>query len=162
MTDEQQPTPTEKRAGSASPPGVLLLGLLSVGGLLGFAVAYGLILNRTAPDPPAIVPEATRPVAVPAPMPGSPGPQGPKGDPGPQGERGPPGRPGDPGIRVLRLDCAGGSCTVKCDDDEVLLTAHCGIGRASAIYPTQQTALCRSPGTARVEIVAACVKVPPR
>jgi hypothetical protein len=40
----------------------------------------------------------------------------------------------------------------------VLLTAHCGIGRTAAVYPTEHSALCRSRGTARVEVVAACVK----
>jgi hypothetical protein len=83
------------------------------------------------------------------------GPRG-NGPPGPIGPR------GDPGIRIVRHDCAGGNCTVECDDDEVLLTAHCGIGRAPAVYPTEHSALCRSRGTAKVEVVVACVKLSPR
>ena len=46
----------------------------------------------------------------------------------------------------------------QCEPDEVLLTAHCGVGRTQAIYPTEHSALCRSRSTARVEVVAACVR----
>jgi hypothetical protein len=58
----------------------------------------------------------------------------------------------------VRSECATGNCTLTCDPDEVLLTAHCGVGRAQAVYPTEHSALCRSPGRAKVEIVVACVK----
>ena len=47
---------------------------------------------------------------------------------------------------------------MQCEPDEVLLTAHCGVGRQPAIYPTESSALCRSRSNARVEVVAACVK----
>jgi hypothetical protein len=131
---------------------------LSALGLLGFVIVYGLLLEKTAPAPHAATPAAPAPVRVVS----EPGVPGPKGDPGPRGERGPPGPPGDPGIRIVREDCAVSNCTMRCGDDEVMLTAHCGIGRTPAVYPTQQSALCRSPGSARVEMVAACVKVAPR
>jgi hypothetical protein len=62
----------------------------------------------------------------------------------------------------VRRDCGGGNCTVECDDDEMLLTAHCGAGRTPAAYPTDHSALCRSRGNAKVEVVAACLKLPPR
>ena len=139
MSDQPAPTPPPNPPQRLASPGALALGILSACGLIGFIVVYGLILERTAP-------------AVP----------GPKGDPGPRGERGPAGPPGDPGIRIVREECTGNNCTVRCGEDEVLLTAHCGVGRTPAVYPTQHSALCRSPGSARVEMVVACVKVPPR
>jgi len=58
----------------------------------------------------------------------------------------------------VRSTCNGGDCSLQCEADEVLLTAHCGVGRAAAIYPTESSALCRSRSNARVEVVAACVK----
>jgi len=129
--------------------------MLSAFGLIGFVAVFVFVLGR-----PAVSPEPVAPKAVAAqPVAGVPGA---KGDPGPRGERGPPGPRGDPGIRMIRRDCTGGNCTVQCDDDEVLLTAHCGVGRAQAVYPTEHSALCRSRATAKVQIVAACVKLSPR
>jgi hypothetical protein len=69
--------------------------------------------------------------------PGQPGPPGPKGDPGAAGPAGPVGAAGPPGpqgaegppspsLRVLRNDCLGGSCTLACRGDEVLVSAYCG------------------------------------
>jgi len=162
---DQLDQPAAKSAPSASQqhtasPGALALGILSALGLIGFIVVYGLILERTAPAPQAAVSPTPLPVTT-APEPTPPVP-GPKGDPGPRGERGPPGPRGEPGIRVVREDCTVSNCTVRCGEDEILLTAHCGIGRTPAVYPTQQSALCRSPGSARVEMVAACIKGSPR
>ena len=153
-----------KPSSSRSKPGTLLLGILSVGGLLGFVIAYGLLLNRGAPPQstaPVVSGEAVPAVAGREGASGPRGPAGPKGDAGPRGERGPQGTPGDAGIRMIRQACAAGDCTVECADGEMLLTAHCGIGRNQAIYPTEKSALCRSRGTARVEVVAACVKLSP-
>ena len=134
-----------------------LLGALAAFGLTGFVVVFGLVLSRAmigpqsaVPPPPKAQPSTALPAA--------------RSVPGPRGERGPQGAPGprgDAGIRILRNDCVGGNCTVQCEDDEVLLTAHCGIGRAPAVYPTEHSALCRSRGTARVEVVATCVKISP-
>jgi hypothetical protein len=84
--------------------------------------------------------------------------QGPQGNPGPAGPPGPRGATGDAGIRIVRLACNTGDCTMQCEPNEVLLTAHCGVGRTPAIYPTESSALCRSRSNARVEVVAACVK----
>jgi hypothetical protein len=137
---------------------VWVLGALSALGLIGFVVVFGLVLGHTTtiPQPAtANVPKGTETQHVTG-MPGA------KGDPGPRGERGPPGPRGDAGVRIVRHNCAGGDCTLACDDDEVLLTAHCGVGRAQAVYPTERSALCRSRATARVEVVAACVKLSPR
>jgi hypothetical protein len=130
-----------------------LLGLLSTLVLLGFIVVFGIVLNQKDMLPSA---EARPPPGAVAGEPGR------KGDPGPPGERGLPGPRGEPGVRIVRVNCAASDCSMKCDHDEVLLTAHCGIGRAQAIYPTQHSALCRSRGTADVELVAACVKISPR
>jgi hypothetical protein len=141
--------------------GVWALATLSALGLIGFVVVFGFVLARTVPGPRVLGPEGTGAASAHS----AAGPLGSKGDPGPRGERGPPGPVGprgDPGIRIVRHDCAGGNCTVACDDDEVLLTAHCGIGRTPAVYPTEHSALCRSRGTAKVEVVVACVKLSPR
>jgi hypothetical protein len=117
-------------------PSEWTLGGLGAVGLVGFAVIFVLVLNDTLAAPPAAEPDAVRttPASTVGAAPSMPA----RGEPGPRGERGPAGpagRPGDPGIRILRSDCVGGNCTVNCDDGEVLLTAHCGIGRTPAIYP---------------------------
>jgi hypothetical protein len=145
----------------------MLLGLLSAVGLGGFVVAYGLILDRTAPAPRAAEPEVARIVSapvMPAAAPAQPvqGRPGPKGDPGQRGEQGPAGPRGEAGVRMVRQPCGVGDCTVECADDEMILTAHCGIGRIPAVYPNEHSALCRSRGTAKVDVVAACVKLSPR
>jgi hypothetical protein len=51
---------------------------------------------------------------------------------------------------------------VRCDVSEVLLTAYCGVGRTPAVYTSDSSAICRSRSTAKVQIVAACVKAPPQ
>jgi hypothetical protein len=138
------------------PASAWLLAALSIVGLVGFVATFAFVLSQTSVIPRAAAPAAPKPAAI---VPGSV-----MGERGPQGERGPPGPPGragDPGVRILRHDCAGGNCTVQCNDDEVLLTAHCGVGRTPAVYPTQHSALCRTRGTAKVEIVAACVRSSP-
>jgi len=127
-------------------------------------VAFGLVLLRADAPEVAAAPGTAMPVGV---ISGpdatnriaAPGPPGPRGDRGPPGPPGPQGPAGDAGIRIVRVDCPTGNCTAQCESDEVLLTAHCGVGRAQAVYPTAHSALCRSPRTtAKVEVVAACVK----
>ena len=173
MSVEEQPSATENttatlaeapRRGWASPE-LWLLGAMGILGLVGFVVAFSLIIARTTVDPQAAAQGAPRvqtPGAAPSsfatPQPqaaGQPGPPGPQGPPGPAGPRG---AAGDAGIRIVRLACNTGDCTLQCEPDEVLLTAHCGVGRTQAIYPTETSALCRSRSTARVEVVAACVR----
>jgi hypothetical protein len=138
---------------------------LGVAGLAGFVATFVLVVGHWDVSP-AAAPEAlgasqtvqrtvTTGVGGAYPVKGDPGP---RGEPGPAGPPGPSGPPGDPGIRILRSECAGGNCTVQCESDEVLLTAHCGVGRTPAVYPSQNSALCRSRATAKVEIVAACVR----
>lgn len=170
--EEQQPPaaeatePTPPHRGWPSPE-VWLLGAMGIFGLIGFVVAFGLVMARTTPDPQAATQSAQRgqapgaaqsfagPQAAGQQGAGQPGPPGPQGPAGPQGPRG---AAGDPGIRIVRLACSTGDCTLQCEPDEVLLTAHCGVGRTQAIYPTEHSALCRSRSTARVEVVAACVR----
>ena len=162
MSDEQQPATETKPASRWPAPEVWLLGTLGVFGLIGFVVAFGLVMARTTPDPEAAVPKADAAAAaamrqlvtVPQGIPQ----RGAQGDPGPPGPPGPRGAAGDAGIRIVRLACNGGDCTLQCEPSEVLLTAHCGVGRTPAIYPTEASALCRSRSNARVEVVAACVK----
>jgi hypothetical protein len=178
-TEEQQPPATEAATTetlSAAPrrgwpsPEVWLLGAMGIFGLIGFIVAFGLVMARTTADPQA----ATQRVQTPGQAQSFVSPQqqaagqqgigqglgqsGPPGPQGPAGPAGPRGATGDPGIRIVRLACNTGDCTLQCEPDEVLLTAHCGVGRTQAIYPTEQSALCRSRSTARVEVVAACVR----
>jgi hypothetical protein len=134
------------------------LAILGVLGLLGFAATFIAVLGQPETAPPPAPAMRAAPVENPAPRVET---VGIRGEPGPRGERGPPGPrgpAGDPGVRILRQECVGGNCTVECESDEVLLTAHCGIGRTPAVYPSQSSALCRSRGTAKVEIVAACVR----
>jgi hypothetical protein len=186
MSDEQQPPATTEAKPDVTPvaapeakpevqpearpprrwpaPEVWLLGVLGVLGLAGFVVVFSLVVARTTPNPQAVA------AAVPAPgavqqlvttpqgtVQGVHGAQGERGLQGPPGPQGPRGANGDAGIRIVRTSCAG-DCSTQCEPDEVLLTAHCGVGRAPAIYPTESSALCRSRSNARVEVVAACVK----
>ena len=156
----EQPSPTDtSKAGRWPSAEVWLLGALAVFGLIGFIVAFGLVMMRTAGNPQA-VPRADAPagtqqlVTGPQALPQK-GPQGEPGPPGPPGPRGATGATGDAGIRIVRSACSTGDCTLQCDPGEVLLTAHCGVGRTPAIYPTEASALCRSRRNARVEVVEA-------
>ena len=88
------------------------------------------------------------------------GPAGPKGEVGPAGPAGPAGPKGDTGpagpsgVRIVRSDCASGSCTVECRDNEVLVTAYCGPNRTPALYSKERSASCGPPDT---PLVAVCV-----
>jgi hypothetical protein len=73
------------------------------------------------------------------------GPAGPKGDTGPAGPS---------GVRIVRSDCASGSCTVECRENEVLVTAYCGPGRIPALFSKERSASCGPPDT---PLVAVCV-----
>jgi hypothetical protein len=155
--------PKAKPARRWPAPEVWLLGALGVLGLAGFAVVFSLVMARTTPNPQAVAAATQAPgaaqqlVTTPQGAPAVPGAQGERGPQGPPGPQGPRGANGDAGIRIVRTAC-NGDCSMQCEPDEVLLTAHCGVGRAPAIYPTESSALCRSRSNARVEVVAACVK----
>ncbi len=88
------------------------------------------------------------------------GPAGPKGDagpagpPGPKGDTGPAGPPGPGSVRIVRLDCASGSCTVECHENEVLVTAYCGPQRTPALFSKERSASCGPPDT---PLIAVCV-----
>ena len=101
--------------------------------------------------------------------PGPPGPPGPRGDIGPQGPPGPPGGPGTQGppgppgpasqTRIVRANCALQSCTVQCEQEEVLVTAFCGIRRRPATFLTENSVSCGiSPSSADNPLVAVCVR----
>jgi len=88
------------------------------------------------------------------------GPVGPRGDAGPAGPAGPKGDVGPAGpaspyrLRIVRSNCASGSCTVECLDDEVLVTAYCGPTRTPALLSKERSASC---GPADTPLVAVCV-----
>ena len=87
------------------------------------------------------------------------GPAGPKGEVGPAGPAGPKGDTGPAGpsgVRIVQSDCASGSCTVECRDNEVLVTAYCGPNRTPALYSKERSASCGPPDT---PLVAVCVAV---
>ena len=91
---------------------------------------------------------------------GVPGPRGPEGPPGPQGPQGPRGEQGlpSPSVRVLRADCLGGNCTVRCRDDEVLVTAYCGPARNAATFLGERAASCGvESNPANAPLVAVCI-----
>jgi hypothetical protein len=56
------------------------------------------------------------------------------------------GLPGPPGpasqTRIIRANCALQSCTVQCEQDEVLVTAYCGIKRRPATFLTDTSVSC--------------------
>jgi hypothetical protein len=141
--------------------GEWLLGGFAALGLAGVGFTFGVVLNHNFINPTSASVERT--AADPAAETAAPGVvvRGAKGDPGPRGEAGPAGPrgpAGQAGIRILRQDCPGGNCDVRCEDSEVLLTAYCGIGRTPAVYTSDSSAICRSRTTAKVQVVAACVK----
>mgnify|MGYP006873846736 FL=1 len=158
MSDQQPPATETKPVRHQSSGQVWLLGVLGLLGLIGFVVVFGLVMTRTAPTPQAATAAMQAPGSAQlVTTQGAKGPQGDRGPQGPAGPAGPRGANGEPGIRIVRTAC-NGDCSMQCEPDEVLLTAHCGVGRTPAIYPTESSALCRSRSNARVEVVAACVK----
>ena len=106
----------------------------------------------------------------------TPGPQGPKGDQGEKGDRGPQGQagsdgqsgpqgpPGTPGFssqfRLVRVACTNASdCMVKCREDEIVITAHCGAKRDPAMYLTESSVSCGvNADTRSGPLVAVCAK----
>jgi Collagen triple helix repeat (20 copies) len=103
--------------------------------------------------------------AGPAGVAGPPGPQGPLG---PAGPAGPPGAGVQPGtatagmpgsLRVVRAQCGAGGCSVTCNADEIVLTAYCGAGHASATFPTEREATCRGHARQSGSLVAACARI---
>src|SRR5262249_26718680 len=87
---------------------------------------------------------------------GDAGPKGEAGPPGPQGLAGPPGA-GTP-LRVVRAGCDAASCTVACNDDEIVLIAYCGPRRESAEFPTERSASCRRHEPESDPLLAACAQ----
>jgi hypothetical protein len=89
---------------------------------------------------------------------------GPKGDPGPLGPRGAAGPQGaagtSGGLRVVRTPCNEAGCVAQCNEDEILLTAHCGATHIPVVFPTERSATCRARGPANNPLVIACVKTP--
>ena len=84
---------------------------------------------------------------------GEAGPAGPKGDSGPVGPAGPKGDAGPagpPGARIIRSDCASGSCIVECHENEVLVTAYCGPDRNPALFSKERLASCGPPDGVRL------------
>jgi hypothetical protein len=143
-------SPDKSRRRSAAE--IWILGVFAGFGIIGFVATFVLLMMRTG-DPQGAL---SRPIArMPLQVQGEPGPPGPAGPPGPMGPAGP---PGDAGIRIVRPDCPTGTCTLECNEDEILLIAHCGVGRLPTIYNNERSALCRSSVRARADVVAACAK----
>lgn len=97
--------------------------------------------------------------------PGPAGPQGPKGDPGPPGPAAPPGPPAAAAggaIRVMRISCETSACTAACGQDEVLVIAYCGPGRAAVTLVNERSVSCPARRAATSPLVAVCAKVQPQ
>ncbi len=91
---------------------------------------------------------------------GDSGPQGPAGPQGPVGMQGPPGPPGPASqTRVIRVNCALQSCTTHCEQEEVLVSAFCGIKRRPVTFLTVNSVSCGvAPSPADNPLVAVCVR----
>jgi len=59
----------------------------------------------------------------------------------------------------VRAGCDAASCTVVCNDDEIVLIAYCGRHRESAEFPTERSASCRRHERESDPLLAACAKV---
>ncbi len=96
--------------------------------------------------------------------PGPPGPPGPAGPQGSKGDQGPPGpaatAPNEQGtIRVIRVVCeTAAACTAACGQDEVLVSAYCGPGRAAVTIANERSVSCPR-RAATSPLVAVCAKV---
>ena len=105
-------------------------------------------------------------VAGPAGEKGDPGPPGPPGPAGPQGSKGNQGPPGPAAtapneqspIRVMRVVCETAACTAACGQDEVLVSAYCGPGRAAVTIANERSVSCPR-RAATSPLVAVCAKV---
>ncbi|MBV8793098.1 MAG: collagen-like protein [Pseudolabrys sp.] len=103
-----------------------------------------------------------------------PGPQGPQGPAGPKGDKGDKGDPGAPGpagpqgaqgpagpasrMRIVKADCSTLTCTVTCEESEVLVSAYCGPRRAPANILTERSVTCGVvPDPSKSPLVAVCV-----
>jgi hypothetical protein len=135
---------------------VWLLGTLSVLGLIAFALTFGLVVNHGAINPQAVAPRAAKAADHP-PERGEGGAV--RGERGPKGDPGPPGPPGPPSLRLIRAQCTVTHCLVQCDRDEVLLSAHCGVTRAPAVFPSERSASCKGKRSGNDFVVAACAKL---
>src|SRR5262249_15513649 len=103
----------------------------------------------------------TGPAGAPGPA-GPPGPPGVAGPAGPQGPRGPSGAAeagAGPQIHVVRSNCDASGCSAACGDNEFLLTAYCGAGRAPAVYRDDRSASCRRRTAENNPLVAGCAPV---
>jgi hypothetical protein len=95
--------------------------------------------------------------------PGAPGPPGLQGVQGPSGPPGPPGPQGPPGLasktHVIRVDCILQSCQAQCEENEVLVTAYCGVNRKPASFLGENAATCGiAPSPEDSQLVAVCVR----
>jgi hypothetical protein len=95
--------------------------------------------------------------------PGPPGPPGPAGPQGPKGDQGPPGPAATASneqspIRVMRVVCETAACTAACGQDEVLVSAYCGPGRAAVTIANERSVSCPR-RAATSPLVAVCAKV---
>ena len=89
------------------------------------------------------------------------GPPGPRGAPGPQGAKGEQGAPGQ-GMRVLRSNCLSGTCTIQCNEGEVLVAAYCGANRNPATFLSEREASCGVQVTpSSTPLVVVCASAPP-
>jgi hypothetical protein len=62
---------------------------------------------------------------------------------------------------VLRQNCATTTCTVTCEEDEVLVTAYCGPQRQPANVLTERSVSCGVvPSAASSPLVAVCLRAP--
>jgi hypothetical protein len=74
--------------------------------------------------------------------------------------QGPPGPPGPASqTRIIRVNCALQSCTTQCEQEEVLVTAFCGIKRRPVTFLTENSVSCGvTPSPADNPLVAVCVR----
>ena len=59
----------------------------------------------------------------------------------------------------MRAECGDGDCTVRCREQEIVLTAFCGAKRAPATFLEERSASCRRQGHEAMHLVVSCARV---
>jgi hypothetical protein len=61
----------------------------------------------------------------------------------------------------MRISCETSACTAACGQDEVLVIAYCGPGRAAVTLTSERSVSCPARRAATSPLTAVCAKIAP-